>query len=457
MEMMQRQTQSNSQRRMSFLKMLFWAYFLLLIFEGALRKWILPQLSAPLLLVRDPVALLIVWEAYRTNKWPKKWSTVAGILAVGMLGLCVIQTVAGDNPLASALYGLRSYLLPFPVAFIMGENLDASELRRFGVCALWLLLPLTALEVAQYLAPPGSFLNSGAYAGAEQIAYVGTRSRASGTFSFVTGPTNYGPLAAAFIFYGLADEKFAKKWLLWAATFALILSVPVIGSRTLVFELAGVVVCAAIASLCGVSQFVKTLRVIVPLLAVSALVSLLPVFSEASNSLNQRFAEASELEGGVGHAVQTRTYGNIAEMILRTDFGGHVFGIGMGRGAAAVSRLATGRASFVAGEDEFARELNEFGPVPGLAFGIFRICFVIVIAASAIKRARDQEPLALLLVPLLVPTLLLGVLEQPTVQGFMVIGLAFSLAALRQTRLIAQPVPIRRVLPHPVRFSSPGR
>ena len=42
---------------MPLLKKLFWAYFLLLIFEGALRKWVMPQLSAPLLLIRDPLAL----------------------------------------------------------------------------------------------------------------------------------------------------------------------------------------------------------------------------------------------------------------------------------------------------------------------------------------------------------------------------------------------------------------
>ena len=63
---------------MPLLKKLFWLYFLLLIFEGALRKWILPQFSAPLLLVRDPVALWIIIEAYRTNKWPERWSIVIG-------------------------------------------------------------------------------------------------------------------------------------------------------------------------------------------------------------------------------------------------------------------------------------------------------------------------------------------------------------------------------------------
>src|SRR5438128_1892579 len=41
------------------LKRLIWLYFWLLIFEGVFRKWIVPQLANPLLLVRDPVLLLI--------------------------------------------------------------------------------------------------------------------------------------------------------------------------------------------------------------------------------------------------------------------------------------------------------------------------------------------------------------------------------------------------------------
>ena len=61
------------------LKKLFWLYFLLLVFEGALRKWILPHYSAPLLLIRDPVGFWIIWEAYRTRKWPQKWSALIGL------------------------------------------------------------------------------------------------------------------------------------------------------------------------------------------------------------------------------------------------------------------------------------------------------------------------------------------------------------------------------------------
>ena len=39
-----------------------WLYFLLLIFEGALRKWLLPGLATPLLVVRDPIAMFLLFR-----------------------------------------------------------------------------------------------------------------------------------------------------------------------------------------------------------------------------------------------------------------------------------------------------------------------------------------------------------------------------------------------------------
>jgi hypothetical protein len=416
---------------MPLLKKLFWAYFLLLIFEGALRKWIFPPLAAPLLLVRDPIAVMIIFEAYLNNKWPEKWSVVTGILSVTLLGICVLQLVAGGNPWFAALYGLRSYLLPFPVAFIMGENLSEEDLRKFGFWTLMILLPMTLLEIGQYLTPSDSFLNRGAYAGGAQIIYAGERVRASGTFSFVTGPYSFTPLAAAFILYGFVNEKLAPKWLLWSAAFALLLSVPIIGSRTLVFELAGVAICAGIGALSGVSQLFQSLKFAAPLLAIAFLVSLLPIFSEASFSLHRRFAEASTSEGSVSQSIEKRTVGSMALALEQTDFFAHPFGLGMGTGAAAITKLTQGDVAFIAGESEFDRVLYEFGPFPGLFFMIFRAVLAGFVVVSAIQRARQHEPLALLLVPLMLSTMILSVLEQPTEQGFMVIALGFSLCALR--------------------------
>jgi hypothetical protein len=423
----------------TFLTKLFWAYFLLLIFEGALRKWIFPPLSAPLLLVRDPIGLMIIFEAFRENKWPEKWSSVTGILSTFLLGICVIQLIVGNNPWFAGLYGLRSYLLPFPVAFIMGENLDEEELHRFGYWILIFLLPMTLLEIAQYLAPSGSFLNKGAYEGAEQIMYAEQHVRASGTFSFVTGPMCFTPLAAAFILYGFVNEKIAPKWLLWTATFALLVSVPVVGSRTIVVQLVAIAVAAGIGALCGVSQLFQSIKWAVPLLAIAFLVTLLPIFSEASSSLHTRFREASHGEGTISHAVEERTLGSVLYSIETTDFGSNPLGLGMGVGASAITKLMNGEVTFVAGEGEFARALYELGPFPGLFFMLFRILLGTIVAVAAIARARRHEPLALLLVPLTF-TSLIGVLEQPTEQGFMVVALAFSLAALKSAKAAPSPI-----------------
>jgi hypothetical protein len=460
MALAQMQNPRLKRNKMPFLKKLFWAYFLLLIFEGVLRKWILPQLSAPLLLIRDPIAVLIIIEAFRNNKWPEKWSAVTGVLAFGLLGLCGAQMAVGDNSWIAGVYGLRSYLLPFPVAFIMGENLDAEDLRKFGVCTLWLLLPETALDVAQYLAPMGSFLNAGAYAGAEQVSYVGVHARASGTFSYVSGAQSFAPLVAAFLLYGLLNEKFAKKWLLWAASFALVISVPAIGSRTLVFELAAVVASAGIAALCGVSQFFKSLKIILPFLAVFALTSLLPFFAESNRSLNERFEQGIESEGGAQHSLAAvlahRTTTPIVERIEAADFLSNSIGIGMGQGAAAITKLLSGAPNFVAGEGEFDRAIIEFGPFLGMAFMLFRLFLALMILKAAVSRAREGEPLALLLAPLMVSGLVLGVLEQPTGQGFVVIYLAFSIAALKRAGAVVRAAQALRTLPKQRRYSSPA-
>jgi hypothetical protein len=450
-----RQKQTGILSNMPLLKKLFWAYFLLLIFEGALRKWVAPSLSAPLLLVRDPVALWIIVEAYRTGKWPKNWSIVTSVLAFALLGLCFAQVIVGGNPLIAAVYGLRSYLLPFPVAFIMGENIDAEELRKFGVCTLWLLLPLTLLEVAQYLASPTSFLNRGASEGGGQIYYVEGHVRASATFSFVSGPTNYVPMAAAFVLYALMSNWFARKWLSWAATAAVVLSVPVIGSRSLAFVLIGVVACAGIGAMLGAAQLLKSLKIVVPCLVLSFLVSYLSVFSAASSSFKERLRNANSSEGGSTRKVVTnRMVTPMVWQLEQNDFSSNAIGMGMGQGANAIAKMMTGRVFFPAGENELGRMMGEFGPIPGVAFMLFRLVLALILVAKALAQAHNHEPLALLLTPLTFPALFFSSFEQPTLQGFMVIGLAFTLAALNLGKPVPVPAFPRNVRRLPLRYSA---
>ncbi len=418
-------------KQMTGLKKLFWLYLLLLIFEGALRKWVAPQFSAPLLIIRDPVGIWIIWEAYRTHKWPKRWSVPLTMLTVGMVVLFVLQLVIVGNPLIAGLYGLHSYLLPFPLIFIMGENLDERDLRMIGRFFLYLLLPMSLLEVAQYLSPGSAFINRGAYVGGGQISYVDiTHVRASGTFSFVVGATGFDAIAAAFLIYGMAKDNFAPKWLLWVGSFALILGVPMTGSRSLVYDLAGVLGCMAIAAIMGIRQFGRVLRIIVPLLLIGFLVSLLPVFSDAVGLITNRMLDRGEGD----NAAQTfyyRTFGFMSKGFEQSDLSSNMIGVGMGKGSIAIRSLINGDFNELDGDFPFWREMDELGPISATLFLLFKVILSIAMLGMALVKARELEPLALLLLPFAVGTLLFTTPEQATNQGFIIVSAGYLLAAAR--------------------------
>src|SRR4030095_15695316 len=69
-----------------YLRWLIWTYFWLLIFEGALRKWALPSLANPLLVIRDPVLLAIYALAFARQIFPVNKFVIA-LTCIGVLSL----------------------------------------------------------------------------------------------------------------------------------------------------------------------------------------------------------------------------------------------------------------------------------------------------------------------------------------------------------------------------------
>jgi hypothetical protein len=78
------------------IKWLIWTYFLLLIYEGALRKWVLPGLANPLLIVRDPVVILIYILALSKGVFPED-SLVTWIIGLGLLTFLVSLVTGSGN------------------------------------------------------------------------------------------------------------------------------------------------------------------------------------------------------------------------------------------------------------------------------------------------------------------------------------------------------------------------
>ena len=107
-----------------------WAYLIVLIFEGALRKWILPGLSTPLLVVRDPIVVWILYLAYTKGLIkPNKYMT--GMVAIGLIGICTAM-FAGHKNIYVAIYGARILALHFPLIFVIGRVFNRSDVIKMG-------------------------------------------------------------------------------------------------------------------------------------------------------------------------------------------------------------------------------------------------------------------------------------------------------------------------------------
>jgi hypothetical protein len=91
-------------------------------------------------------------------------------------------------------------------------------------------------------------------------------------------------------------------------------------------------------------------------------------------------------------------------------------------------------------DNEIDRELLEMGPIAGIGFGLFKLFLFITLLGQALARARAQEALALLMLPLVFSALFFGTPEQPTVQGFLVISAAFCMAGAKVAEPAAERV-----------------
>lgn len=415
------------------LKRWIWIYFFLLIFEGALRKWIIPPLSGPLLIIRDPVVVMIYIQAYRCGRFTLKTMWPFAAIALAIIPLAVTQVILGVNTVPIALYGLRSYLLHLPLIVVMAETLTADDLRRLGRWLLILSVPMTVLLVSQFNSPSLSWINAGAGEGAKQIGSAGGHIRPAGTFSYGIGAQCFVMYVAAFLIYALTRPGLYRRRLLWPAGIATVAAIPVLGSRTVLFTMGFLVIFCLVAGASSTARLFGFARMLLLLLVFAALASQLPFFEEASDTLSARWENASGTEGDVQDVLSNRILGSVESAI---DSAGAApwlgQGVGMGSNFAAV--LTTGAASFLLAEGEWPRVVLEFGPVFGLGFMAMRVFLAIYVVLQAMRSLKRKDLLAWLLVPAVIPLLLMSIMEQPTYQGFMVFGVGLCLTAARAMR-----------------------
>ncbi len=412
------------------LKGLIWLYIFLLVFEGALRKWVLPSLSDPLLIVRDPVAVGIYLLAFFTGRFEFN----GFVLVIGALAMASIlaSLIAGQNNLLVLAYGLRINYGHLPLIWVMARVLTRKDVERIGCFLLLVAIPMTLIMVLQFKSPINAPINRG-IGGDEggQIYGALGRIRPPGFFAFITGPQAFYPLVAAF-FLNQASGKRRLWWpVLIGAGLAVLVALPVSISRTAMLATA-IVGVAFVLSMpragIGISSRFRTL---ITLGVVAVAVSFLPIFSEGREVFLSRWETASvSTQGDAWGGIAGRVLGGFTQPFYwaaQAPLFGHGIGVGSNVGA----RLLSGRVGFMLAEDEWSKVFLELGPLLGAAFLGFRIVLAAHLALKALGALFiDRDNLPILIFSACSVPIVLNQWAPPTILGFAVVGAGLLLAAL---------------------------
>ena len=430
------------------IRRLIWVYFLLLIYEGALRKWILPGLANPLLIVRDPVVILIYALSISRGVFPDE-PFVGWTIGLGFATF-LVSLVAGTGNLFVSLYGWRTDFLHLPLIFVMGKLLSPSDVRKLCIGLLITALPMALLVMAQFKAGPTAWVNVGVGGGEGGQLDVGFgKIRPPGTFSFTNGLANYLGMVVGALFYAILDKKFYPRWLLFSAAPAAALMIVISGSRATVSSAAISLIFLVLICLRRPSYIGGSFKFVLLALPGLWLISSLPVFQEGIMVHTARFGESG---GGVKHGIIERALADYLDGIYAVE-GTPFFGMGLGLGTNAAAGMLGGGRGFLLAEGEWARVVKEGGPIFGFGFLLLRVgitAYLGIVAAAALER---KKPLGLLLFSTSFLLVLQGQFGQPTALGFAVFGAGLCLAAANEER---EPAPKTTLSMEPMRRGPRG-
>jgi hypothetical protein len=220
----------------------------LLILEGAIRKWVAPGAQDMVYFAKD-VLLLGIYAGFlrelpRLRSRVPRQAVLYGMLAFGaFFGVLEIFNPALPNVLVG-IFGFKAYFFYVPLIFVLPAAFRSDgELHVFLWRYTLIAIPVGLLGIAQFFSPSTSILNT--YARSNDDAYVATFGsssfvRVTATFSFITGYTAYLLSSAILILMllGAGRWKFRGHYLLFSALGMTLLGMLMTGSRGPVLILA---------------------------------------------------------------------------------------------------------------------------------------------------------------------------------------------------------------------------
>jgi hypothetical protein len=404
---------------------LIWLYFALWLVEGGLRRWFLPGLATPLLLVRDPLVILIYGLALSRNLFVMNGFIYCGmILAILCIGNALLL---GHGSLPVAIYGARCDFLHVPLIFIMGKVLREKDLLTAAKAGVWLAMPYTLLLIAQFYAPQDAWVNRGVGGGTEGAGFSGAldRFRPPGTFSFITGTAQLYPLLTA-CWFVVALCSDLPMWLMMGSGLAILVAIPISISRSLFLGVALVALAGLAAMIVGRRLSLgMVLKVAGAAVLIALVAGQLPAFQDGMEAFSARWEGSTVEEGGFKASILDRFLKDL------TDAFSHVKDAGLGTGFSTNvgQKILTADVGFGASESEWGRLLYDNGVVLGILLVAYRVALTFSVIRATLRGWQAGATAGLIFAASGLLLLLNGQWGQPTTIGSAIICGGLTLAA----------------------------
>lgn len=415
---------------------LFISVMLILILEGAIRKWVSDSSTLPLILLRDLLASYVVVHAL-THGHFRRQRAVLQIMVVWsacVLGWGLLQLTLGESNFPVLLIGLRFWLLYFWFAVAAAAGMSERDYIAALRVLLALLVLMAPLVVLQRYSPPGAFVNKSLDGDAEDIfVVIAGVVRTTGTFSFTSGFTIFVNACAPFAL-GAFEARKRTAWhrvLALTVLAALIICTLVSGARASFVYAAGMLGLFLLGNLLFAPMRRKGIALVAAVLVTLLVGTLAFLFQGAVDAIQERFQVAAQSEDFFARTVSI--FLGEPGTLERADW----LGAGLGIGSNLAQYVQTGgRVVFIYAETEAGRTLIEGGVVGGL-FILLKLGVIVGGITLALKRSMQTRAVFPLLVWIAITLALLTwpTIGQLTANGMLAVLLALGMLSLRYPQL----------------------
>jgi hypothetical protein len=400
--------------------------YVLLIVEGALRKWGLESIQKALFFIRDPFILAIYAIAWRHRLVPRTpMLSLLFIMLAGFIFLAGFQVAILDLNLLVAGFGLRSYFLIIWLVPVMAAVMTRRDVMTVIRMTLIIAIPMAVLSFIQWRSPANSYINKSIGTG-DIFTVMDGVVRATGTFTFTAGFVCFtGSLIACVAAFGISRSR--RVLLLLSGLVATAICLATCGSRSAFISAAttvlAVVVSEAFRPIAKQRPLVHLAAFVVPL---AFCVAVAFIFPDAITMMLARHEAASQTEDPV-----VRILLNLIDGFRVMESAGPL-GVGIGFGTNGGALIGTGVQQFTLAEVEFSRVIQECGMIMGMAYMFMRwgLCLWMFVQAVRCIRLRD-DAVPLMLLSFSAPLLIVGqITMQGTITGYGWLFAGLTMAAI---------------------------